>query len=268
MATVKKGDKITAAQINDLLTKLNNEADRRGYSKKVAAVSQYKSLSYDTMKQINDYRIEIGNIYHKKDRSDIASCSERSDKKGTPDGWDGRDLTKNRINSGEDMLVRGRRAYASQYNTLLSDIEKLNALCECNTFWKSATPIFITCSINCGCNNNFRKTEGSSMFPTTCDEKVCQTVCSYDCLCQGVSKPCMFDGGGVCASNYVACSINYEWGACTETTYCKCQMEPCGHWTCTCNKESVKINCGNEGADICSCQNVCQCDKVCNEYAK
>lgn len=240
---VNKGDRITAAQINELISKLNSECSRRGVSP-IGTVVQHDPISFSKMDEINMKRIEVSKKYRATiDHPSIVSCEQRSDKTGTPSGWDGRDLKAVRLNPREDVLSIGGRAYASQYNTLLSDIEKLNAMCSCNSYRRT------------GC------------FPVcTCDQ-----VCDHDraeisdCGCDSVSYcPCDEE----CRSNRASCScenVGCNNCKCNSTCYCDddCRCEiTCGcDGHCGCNKEckTDSVVCPSESC-ICQSDPVCGCD--------
>ena len=151
--SVSKGDKITAADINTLINALNSEAERRGYSGRVDTVSENEPISYDTINAINKNRIEITKIYRATSLySDIKDCTQRSDGAGTPSTWNGSDLTTTVLNTGEAKLAKGNKAYASQYNTLLSDVTNMAAMCACNSYHKSTGWFMCTIWSWCNCN--------------------------------------------------------------------------------------------------------------------
>lgn len=151
--SVSKGDKITAADINTLINALNAEAERRGYSGRVDTVNENEPISYDTINAINKNRIEIAKIYRATALySDIKTCTQRSDRTGTPATWDGRDLTETVINTGEAKLARGNKAYASQYNLLETDINNMAAMCACDEYWQHKSCVIVAWWSWCTCN--------------------------------------------------------------------------------------------------------------------
>ena len=221
--SVNKGDKMTAAQINELIDKINHEAERRGYTKKVAKVTQGSPISFDTINAINLNRIEIAKIY-RAGYENIKTCIQRTDKTGTPSKWDGRDLQNEILNEEEQPLRKGNKPYASQFNLLEEDINNLNAMCGCNSYKETR-----------GCN--------------------CQSECTCDTDPQGEHVECQaeyLDCGGYQAS--IGCGVDNaipsEWG-------CKCVRMSCtGNCdcvgTCSCNND-----CTCEGT--CSCMNYGDC---------
>lgn len=262
---------MTVAQINDLITKLNKEADRRGYPNKIPTVSQYSQLSYDTIKAINDNRIAISKLYHVAERDGITRCKERSDKTGTPASWDGRDLSKVHINTGEDMLVRGGRPHSSQYNTLLSDIEKLNAMCACNSYAIEDNSWFVPCFDNYSCPSDYF---------------CCQSIIVDDCPrmdkevlnpenCYYVSIPCPSDRTSCPSNQYSTCYFNNVYGSCVpqcganyETQYCGTNCGCNINFECECEQEWNNPSCGAQPVEKCICNTECPYNLVCVEFPK
>ena len=166
---------MTAAQMNALIDKINAEAARRGYSGRVAKVSQNAPIDYDTINAINLNRIEVAKIY-RSGYWDAVGCVMRTDASGTPSVWDGRDLRNVVINPQEEVLARGKRAYASQYNLLEKDIDNMAAMCKCNAYNQRIT---CTCQLNtCSCNYNSTGNPCDCVTVLDCE---CVTVLSWDC---------------------------------------------------------------------------------------
>lgn len=285
MASVSKGDRITLAQIKDLIDKLNNEASRRGVSTSVVVPSPGNHATYAKIKEVNDLRRTVAAKYRYTGCSTV-TCTQRSDKTGTPEGWDGRDLAQTVINKGEAELAAGNRMYASQYNLLLSDIEKMNNMCACNTFTCSCNGHTQTsCSSNKQCCQSVDKKEAYDTGPFLINPKKCpsntpnqcvQTCPSY-CNCESVS------GGTTstyeCVQHYCDCedhcSCNAQSGcSCDFNTPCLCNEECKSHKACSCvgvacygNRECTceRVSCSSHYT--CGCNNVvctghCNCESV------
>lgn len=238
---VTKGDPITRAAISDLIDKLNSEFSRRNSSTRVSTPAENSPISYATMNAINQGRINVSKIY-KSGYSDIQSCNERSDKVGTPASWDGRDLTQTIINSGEKALAVGNKAYASQYNLLLADIEALNAMCACNSYGR------VDCSdYTSDCS------ECSEMTKCTC-HGVTYCYCNAQCLANGSACGCYTECPceNQCYSNVTGgCNNCFHCTNCTDTTSCNCNTY---HSRCDC-----------ESVDSCFCNAVAYCTSDCND---
>lgn len=241
--SVNKGDRITAAQINALIDKINAEAARRGYSGRVSKVDQHEPIGYDAINAVNLNRIEIAKIY-RAGYTDIVKCSVRTDVSGTPSVWDGRDLRNVIINPQEEVLAKGKRAYASQYNLLENDIDNMAAMCKCNAYTQTH--------------------QSDGYWACTCDT-MRQQICSCDGYkyCREITYTCSCDSDN--------CSFVII-GSCPA--HCSCENVWCGS-NCTCNTYTYPCTCNNVcqidtsvPSYVCSCQNMCTCNSVCKEFAK
>ena len=293
MATVSKGQKMTIAQITDLINKLNSEANRRGVSTRVPVPSAGSPVSYSTIKSINDLRGTVAAKYRHAACSTVTCSTVRSDKTGTPTGWDGRDLTQTIINQGETKLGVGNKAYPSQYNLLLSDIEKLNAMCACNSYDSYSCSCYseetIPCSAN-GCTSHpavpiYKYCYCEPFTSCGCEEQQCQTQCSCNsvtCTCVGEKEMmCKTDGCysvGNCDCQQVACTpvcgcdVEKPSGACgiVDSTICPCNAYAADQ-TCDCHAQKCSCNrvcgCNTYGTSPCDSHTACDvqsCKVVCN----
>lgn len=287
MAEVTKGQKMTLSQIQDLIEKLNNEASRRGVSTRVTAPSSTSNeVLYSTMKGVNDLRRTVASVYRHAGCTTVTCGTVRSDKTGTPTGWDGRDLSTTEINTGEKVLAKGNKAYASQYNLLLSDIEKMNAMCACNTFTCSCNGHTQTsCSSNKQCCQSVDKKEDYDTGPFLINPKKCpsntpnqcvQTCPSY-CDCESVkeSTTSIYE----CVQHYCDCedhcTCNAQSGcSCDFNTPCLCDEECKSHKACSCvgvacydHRECTcnSVSCASHytcGCDNVACTGHCKCESV------
>lgn len=295
--SVNKGDRMTAAQMNALIDKINAEAARRGYSGRVAKVSQNAPIDYDTINAINLNRIEVAKIY-RSGYWDAVGCVMRTDASGTPSVWDGRDLRNVVINPQEEVLARGKRAYASQYNLLEKDIDNMATMCKCNAYNQTITCScqLNTCSCNynstgnhcdcntvldcecvtvlscgcqtvidCGCDSHFDKTTTCNCERQTCYSNCgCNTDGIFGCTCESQIM-CSTNCGcvSVCLCQFVAsCTCDYNYVCeCNNNRICECVSNR----VCNCN---TVCSCNSHKDLSCSCVFVCSCDLVCTEYAK
>ena len=253
--SVSKGDKITLAQINDLIDKLNSEASRRGVGT-ISRLSEGSKIQYSTMKNINDLRVTVSTKYRYTGCDPVETC-DTVKTTGTPANWDGRDLTKTVLNPGESVLAQYNKAYASQYNLLLSDIEKLNAMCSCNTY-RSSKGAYI-----CGPQTN--KTYVDKDGWVQCPEQA-GTCGGYEAACDSVWVPCGINGTEPCTSNGTEpCTSNGTEPCsngtkeismpCTCDYNCSCRTNSskpgsCGGYQAPC--PAVTVACGNHGTQPCN----------------
>ena len=262
--SVNKGDKMTAAQINELIDKINHEAERRGYTKKVAKVTPGSPISFDTINAINLNRIEIAKIY-RAGYENIKSCIQRTDKTGTPSKWDGRDLQEEILNEKEQPLKKGNKPYASQFNLLEADINNLNAMCGCNSYKETrgcncqsecscqctGQDTFVDCGaeyLDCGCVS-----QATSQYGETCQ---CESQsCGSNCNCVGTctcvshcscNKDCGCDSDTCSCDSYSCSCYSHTKPPCNCDSYspCSCQSNICSSESCICQKDSV---CGCDG---------------------
>lgn len=270
--SVSKGDKITLAQINDLIDKLNSEASRRGVGT-ISRLSEGSRIQYSTMKNINDLRVTVSTKY-RYTGCDTVWC-DTVKTTGTPANWDGRDLTKTVLNPGESVLAQYNKAYASQYNLLLSDIEKLNAMCSCNTY-RSSKGSYI-----CGPQTTKTYVDQDGWVPCpeqagTCGgyEAPCGSVwvpCSKGtepCTSNG-TEPCTSNGTEPCSPNAYYCSANGtrfdstcgQWVSCANDNLgCSHGTQPCNNGTQSCNNGTQPCNNGMTHTSYgCSCDGDCSC---------
>lgn len=226
---VKKGQKITKLDFNSLIEKFNSEASRRNSSLRINAVTN-EAASFDKMNSLNIGRIEISQLNRSR-LPGITKCIQRSDNKGTPTVWDGRDLTKYAINKEEAVLAVGNKLYASQFNVVEQDLNSLIAMCSCNSY-------FSTYTTTDSCSTNIEKGTIAECF---CQN---QALCVQSCSC--VSQECM--------NCYNVHSCSCESQSCSSN--CKCDDV----WVCDCD--------GDCGCDsYCGCNQECTCEGHCDTYA-
>ena len=213
MASVTKSTtRQDLSDINDLINKLNNEAARRGLSDRVNVASNQEPLKFNTIKSIEEIRRKIGNTRYQNS----GTCSSVNVK---PSGYSGANL-QTTAPSGEQTLSHYKRSFASQYNTILKDVELLAAQCGCNSVGTS-------CGVNqsCGCHAQ-----------CSCQE---QKTCSCDdvCTCQSQNKGCDCDDVCSCQSQDACnCQNNTWYDNCCESNYvCDCD------YVCSCDTVSEYV---------------------------
>lgn len=155
-------------------------------------------------------------------------------------------------------------------NTLLSDIQRLQNQCACNTYTSNYCACdnhYCSCQVHCSCETN---------------EEICSShcYCNKHCTCDIDEQECRSHKRCNCHANY-GCTSNYDYTWCNCDSYsaggcqchdvncscdshvCYCQTNsecPCEVVYCGC--ESVECSCDGQNSSTCGCEghNDCTCN--------
>lgn len=232
MAVVKDNE-ISYLEINTLIDKLNAEVNRR--KPDIGTISKLGSDDFpgdfDKIKAINDKRITVSKVARYRGCSSV-TCNAVRDT-GTPSVWNGSNII---TDSTKDTEI-----FASQYNTLLQDIENLNAMCACDSYTTRYSES--TCS---GCHWGYSK----------CG---CDTISTTGTSCGG----CHYNVTTCsCHNGYDGCSSCHD-SDCSCDSYCGCEDHCSSHCSGHCSTHSVCYTDSEIDPDTCGnayYNAPCECD--------
>lgn len=228
MAVEKNITKLTLSDINNIITRLNNEIARRDTNiTSMSLLSKDSTVSHNTSQGLFNKISDVSKVKRKRDRTGIVKCTEVGK---LPSGYNSKDI-KSQL--GKDMVT-----YADHYNLLLTNITALNNMTPCV---ESQTK---------GCNYS------SCRCDTVCGQCCDGDGCSDSSCCDSHDTGCQCEH----TCDELACDSD-TCGDCIDS--CGCQHSGCSDSCCDSNCSDCDQSCSCNGD-----RSRCDCNKVCVEFSK